>query len=1081
MNNYTITHLHSDLSNGTTNIDSITKFDKYIDRAKELNMHAIAFTEHGNIFQWKKKKEYCEKNGLKYIHGIECYITASLTEKTRDNYHTCLYASNFDGFKEINKLISKANNRSNCLVVGEGEQYYYVPRITMDDFLNISDNIIITSACLGGVLHKCTDETIKQRYLDYFIKHKDRCFLEIQHHLVKDQIDYNKYLYKLHNEYDIPLIIATDTHALNKEHLKGRSILQKSKGIFFDNEDGWDLSLKTYDELIELYKKQNSVPMNDVYIALENTNKLADMVEEYTIDKSYKYPKLYNNSEQVFKKKIRQGVKDRKIDKKDNYKEYKERINYEYKTIKANGSIDFFLLEEDLKSMCRKNGIKYGYSRGSVSGSEIAYALYITEIDSIKHRMNFERFMNLERVSLADVDTDYAPKDREKIKDYLFNKKGLYCSEIITFNTIALKGAIRDVGRALEIPLSEIGEMCGNIEENEQSYRSNKKYKELFEYVDILQGVIVSVGTHPCGFIVSPIPLDENVGLFTTSTSKYPISQLNMKEVDFLNFVKLDILGLDNIQVINEVCELANIERLTPDNINEYDEKVWDSILEDNLGIFQWESSFAHEYYKKLFSKETIAKIKAKNPNFKYMDLFSIGNGAIRPAGASYRNELANGIYKDNGNKALNDFLAPTLGYLTFQESIIEFLHSFCGYTMGEADIVRRGFAKKTGTEQYIPKIKEGFYKTMAEKYNTPQEESEKIIVSFIQVIIDASFYLFSENHAKPYSYIGYACAWLRYYYPIEFLTVCSNIWSDNKEKTDKIINYANKININIISPKFRYSKGGYFYNKEANSIYKGIGSIKFLNSSVADDLYNLKDNVYNDFYELLKDIKSKTSCNSRQLDILIKCGYFSEFGGINKILNFINYVNILYLKKSPKKKTISEKILVKNIIKIIENNSTPTEATYTKFDYENSLQCIWNSLDNEDAKIQEKIVYQKEILGYTDYKDDKLDKRYVLVSDINTKYTPVMNTYCLNNGNTCKVKISKKIWNNEPLQENQIIYIHAMERKFGFKKIGEKTDKKGKVKPLFEVDESKLEWHILEYDSVENLEGVQSSVNKAI
>lgn len=1070
MDNYTITHLHSMLSSATTNIDSITKFESYIDRAKELGMKSIAFTEHSNLFMWKKKKEYCEKNGLKYIHGVECYITNDLTEKIRDNYHTCLYAANFSGFKELNKLISKANNRASCLVIGDTEQFYYVPRITMDDFLSLSENIIISSACLGGVLHKCTDEVIKQRYLDYFIKHKDRCFLEIQHHLVKDQMDYNKYLYELHLKYDIPLLVATDTHALNKEHLRGRSILQKAKGIFFDNEDGWDLSLKTYDELIELYKQQDSVPMDEVYIALENTNKLADMVEEYPIDKSYKYPKLFENSEKIFIEKIREGVISRGLDKKPNYKEYTDRINYEFKTIKANGSIDFFLLEEDLKSMCRKNDIQYGYSRGSVSGSVIAYVLYITEIDSIKHRMNFERFMNLERVSLADVDTDYAPKDREKVKDYLFEKKGLYCSEIITFNTIALKGAIRDVGRALEIPLSEISEMCENIEQYEQKYRKDKKYNELFEYVDLLQGVIVSVGTHPCGFIVSPIPLDENIGLFTTSTSKYPISQINMKEVDALNFVKLDILGLDNIQVINEVCELAGIERLTPDNIDEYDQKVWDSISEDNLGIFQWESSFAYDYFKKLFSKETVAKIKAKNPNFNNMDLFSVGNGAIRPAGSSYRTELSEGIYKDNGHKALNDFLAPTLSYLVYQEQIIEFLHSFCGFTMGEADIVRRGFAKKTGTGEYIPKIKAGFEKTMLEKYNTSKEESEKIIVSFIQVIEDASSYLFSENHAKPYSYIGYACAWLRYYYPIEFLTVCSNIWSDNKEKTDKIINYAKKVNIKVISPRFRYSKGGYFYNKEANSIYKGIGSIKFMNSTVADNLYDLKDNVYEGFYDLLKDIKEKTSCNSKQLDLLVRCDYFNEFGGINKILNFIKCFDVLFLKKAPKIKTIAEKILYPNVVKIIENNSSPTAATYTKFDYDKSLQEIWSCLDNKDASIQDKIVFQKEILGYIDYRNPKMDKRFVLISDIDTKYTPTMNTQCLNNGGTSICKISKKIWNDQPLKENQIIYIHAMERKFRMKKVGETTDKRGKIKPLFEPTEE-LIWFITRYVIIEDLE----------
>jgi len=1067
--NYTITHLHSDLSNGTTNIDSITKYEKYIDRAKELGMKSIAFTEHGNLFQWKKKKEYCEKNGLKYIHGVECYITEDLENKVRDNYHTCLYARNFEGFKEINKLISKANNRANCIVVEGEEQYYYVPRITMCDFLNISNNIIISSACLGGVLGKCKDDNLKQIYLDYFIKNKDRCFLEIQHHLVASQISHNKYMYDLHMKYNIPLLVATDTHALNKEHLKGRLILQKSKGIFFENEEGWDLSLKTYDELVELHKKQNVIPMEEIYEALENTNRLANMVEEYPIDKSNKYPKLYENSEEIFKQKIREGIISRGIDKKPNYQEYRDRINYEYKTIKANNSIDFFLLEEDVKSMCRQNNIQYGYSRGSVSGSEIAYCLYITEVDSIKHRMNFERFMNLERVSLADVDTDYPPESRKTVKDYLFNKKGLYCSEIITFNTIALKGAIRDVSRALEIPLSEVSEMCENIEEKESMYR--KKYTELFEYVDILQGVIVSVGSHPCGFIVSPIPLDESVGLFTSSTSKYPISQINMKEVDALNFVKLDILGLDNIQIINEVCELANIERLTPDNMDEDDENVWDSISGNNLGIFQWESTFAHEYYKKLFSKETVNKIKAKNPNFNYMDLFSIGNGAIRPAGASYRTELSEGIYKNNGHKALDDFLAPTLGYLVYQEQIIEFLHSFCGFTMGEADVVRRGFAKKTGTEAFMPQIKEGFYKTMKEKYDTPQEESEKIIIDFIKVIVDASSYLFSENHAKPYSYIGYACAWLRYYYPLEFLTVVLNINKDNEEKTTKAVNYANDKSIQILPPQFKYSKAKYTYDKKDNTIYKGVGSIKYLNDKVSDDLYNLRDNEYSNFYELLKVIKSETSCNSKQLDILIKLDYFKDFGKSQKLLTFVECFNILQGKKAPKKLTTSKKIVDKNIIEIIANNSTPTEATYTKFDGETCLTEIWKYLPNESINLQNTIVNRKGILGYVDYKDKELDRRYSFITDINLKYTPVVQAYCLKNGITCRCKISKKIWNNQPLQNNQIIYIHSMEHKFGYKKVGEKIDKKGNTKPLFETDETKMEWWIKGYSIIENIE----------
>ena len=344
--------------------------------------------------------------------------------------------------------------------------------------------------------------------------------------------------------------------------------------------------------------------------------------------------------------------------------------------------------------------------------------------------------MNPERVSLPDIDIDFPPSQREIVKQYIVNKPGIYCSDIVTFNTIALKGAIRDVGRSLEIPLSEVDKIAKNIEVDEDKYR--KQYPELFKYVDLLNGVNVSVGSHPSGLLISPVTINDNIGTFTTSTSDYLISQINMKEVDSLNYVKLDLLGLDNIELINKTCEMANIERLTPDNVDPNNEDVWNSILESNLGVFQWESSFAFDYYKKLFSKETIKKIKQVAPNITYMDLFSMGNGALRPAGASYRESLSQGIFNDNGHEALNKFLESTLGYLVYQEQVIEFLNKFCGYTLSQADIVRRGFAKKTGTEKYIPQIKAGFIKTMKEKYNTTEQESEKLIEAFLKIIEDA-------------------------------------------------------------------------------------------------------------------------------------------------------------------------------------------------------------------------------------------------------------------------------------------------------------------------------------------------------
>lgn len=1020
MENYTILHLHTDLSTATTNIDSVTKSEDYIKRASELGMKAIAFTEHGNILNWAKKKEICEKYGLKYIHGIEAYLTETLDEKIRDNYHCCLYAKNYDGVKELNKLISKSFNRKD-------NHFYYTPRITLDELEQTSDNIIITSACLGGIFGKA-DKYIQDRYLKFFIKNKNRCYLEIQHHLDEKQVKLNQKLFKLAKENDLNLTVGTDTHALNEIHAKGRKILQQAKKINFSDEDKWDITFKTYDELIDMYQRQNAIPMNEVLKALENTNKIANSIETFDINREYKYPKLWDNPEELLKEKINKGIKEKGLNKLDNFKtEYLPRIKEELKTYKHNKAIDFLLLDEDIKSYARQNNRLPGYSRGSVSGSLVAYIIGLTDMDSIKHKLNFQRFMNVERVSLADIDTDWDKDDRKFIKEYIYNKEGLYCADIITFNTVALKGSIRDVGRALEIPLSEINEICDNIENKEEEYRA--LYPQLFEYVDIINGTIVSVGTHPCGVVVSDRELDENMGLMSLSTCDYPVTMLNMKEIDSQNYVKLDLLALDNITLINKTCELLGIKRLNPNNVPD-DEKVWKSIRDNTLGIFQWEGT-GENYIKDLFSDETIANVKKYNPNFKYIDLFSVGNGAIRPAGASYREQLSKGIFKDNGHKALNEFLSPTLGYLVYQEQIIEFLNKFCGFSMGEADIVRRGFAKKTGTEQYIPKIKEGFTKTMKDEYGLSEEESNKIIVDFLKVIYDASSYLFSLNHSQAYSYIGYICGYLRYYYPLEFLTTMFNIYEGDIDKTKKIVDYAEKLNINLKNPKFRYSKGEYFMDKETNSIYKGLSSIKFISKNAGEILYNLKDNQHDSFIDLLIDIGNKI--NNKNINILIRLDFFSNFGTIPKLLKVHELYQTFYGKKQiskdkyPKLNKIFTKFASKESDKMFKFNNTLPMLRYME-----------SKVSNKENNTAQLIQDYFEFTGSCDIKDKSFGNKYLVV-DVDTKYAPKITLYSLSKGKSTTIKIYKKHFKLNPLKVGDVIGIKDAQWKHRKKMVDDK------------------------------------------
>ena len=1048
-------------------------------------MKAMAFTEHGSFFGWVNKKRHIESAGMKYIHGAEFYITETINEKIRDNYHCCLYAKNYDGVLELNQLSSISFNR-------DDNHFYYVPRITIDELLATSDNVLVSTACLGGILHNGTD-AIKDKFITFLANNKHRCFLEIQHHNDVDgeQGRYNQYLYELSKKIGVPLIAGTDTHALNEEHLKGRKTLQKAKNVRFENEDSWDLTFKTYDELILEYQKQNVLPMNVVLDAIENTNRLADMVDEFELDETYKYPHLWEDSEATFAEKIKEGIKRRGVDKYPNYQEYLDRIEHELEAYRHNGAIDFMLLMEDIIDWCVSQDIRVGYGRGSVNGSVIAWLLGITEMDSIKHKLNFERFMNVERVSLSDIDTDFPPSRIDEVKNYIFSKAGLHCCDIITFNTIALKGAIKDVCRAFhyenieytpdtvkkkisewekrieghdsrdtdvrmpkdiivdiekysihkEVPyeyVSFANELSNLVDTDEELAR--KQYPDIFELVDLVNGTIVSVGSHPCGCVVSPDTVSDKIGTFTTSTSIYPISQIYMKEIDGLNYVKLDLLRLDTIEIINETCKLAGIERLTPDNMDITDVNVWNSMRDDTTQIFQWEGKTGDDYIKKLLSDENIKKFQEVDDNVDRMTLLSIGNSAIRPAGASYREDLANGVVRKSGSDAIDEFLKPTFGYLVFQCQIIDFLHQYCGFTMGEADIVRRHFAKKTGTEDDIPVIKDGgymkdkdgnekkdhyikgFIATMREKYGMPKEEAEDAIVAFLQVIIDASKYLFSLNHSQPYSYEGYACGWLRYYYTLEFITVSMNINIGKEDKTIALTNFAKKMGIEIRPPKFRHSKSKYFCDKKENCIYKGIGSIKFMNDKVADELYELRNNNYADFIDLLISL-SKTSINSRQLDILIKLDFFQEFGNPNQLLRYTQLFNDIYSKKQFKKEKIKEMGLQE--VDIRQFAEKESDKMFTKVDTYHLLKYLVAIIEVPQTSIVEKIKYQSELLGYISIKNEQY-KGIGFVTSVDSKYAPKLKVYALANGNTIDCKIDKRTFNCNKLSVGDLVRIEG-------------------------------------------------------
>ena len=1014
--NYVVYHCHSDLSNGVTNVDSVTKYKEYVDKASELGMKAMAFSEHGSVFEWLHKKDYIESKGMKYIHACEVYVTAFPEEKIRDNMHCVLIAKNYDGFKELNKMISKSFNRND-------NHFYFTPRIYLDELFNTSDNIIITSACIGGIIAK-SDGVVRQRILEFMSKHSYRCYLEIQHHKDQSQCLYNQKLIKYSATLGIPLIAGTDTHALNLNHVKGRHILQISKGVKFAGEENWDLTFKSYDELVKAYEEQNSIPSEYYITAIENTNKMADMIEPFTLDRNTKYPKLYDNPLEAYKKAIIESCKNNKyIRSRYSQKEIVDTIKDELEVYKATKSIDFMMLEVFMRAWEKEHGIECGYGRGSVSGSFVAYLLGITQMDSKKFNLNLFRFMNPSRVTNADIDTDYSKNDRIKVKEFLLKDRmgldNIRTSEIITFNTIALKGAIRDVCRALysnEDYLQIANTVCENVDINEEQTR--KAYPELFEYVDIVNGTIVSIGSHPSGVLVSDKNIEEDIGMCSLSTSPYPVSMLNMKELDALMYVKLDILGLDNIGLINDTCKMLGIERFTPDNVDLDDVQVWKSIRDDTTLIFQWESDSAQSYLKRFMSDKTLEIAKAHNKNFSYIKWFSFGNGLIRPGCASFRDDVANGDIIITGFKELDEFLAITFGRVTMQEDIMQFLVKFCGYSDAESDTVRRGIAKKYGTETFIDEIHNRFIDYSNKTYHVAKEKLEEIFPPIKQGILDASSYAFSWNHSDSYSCIGYICGYLRYYYPLEFLTVALNTFVDNEEKSTKIVEYCNKVGISIKPIKFRHSKDTYTPDKEHNAIYKGVLSVKFLNADVAQKMYEMREQNFSSFIDFLKI----NPCNSKQTEILIKLGFFSEFGKSQKLLDICDIFSKYGGKKQIKKENLA---LDENIVL---RYGTATEKMYKITDNDGLLNELCNSIEDKGTPITDKISAEKEYLGYISYTNSKAPDSLYYVSEMKIykdKCKPYVTLYHLKTGKIIKSKVYKgDEYAISPFKENSILNI---------------------------------------------------------
>lgn len=989
MDNYVVYHLHSENSL----LDSCTNYKLYIDKAVELGQKAICFTEHGNIYNWIEKKMYCEEKEIKYLHGVEMYLTKALLQKddensephkVRDNYHTILIAKNEAGVREINTLID---------IASQEDHTYYKHRISFDEFFNISDNVIKISACLASPLNKI-DMVDNAVLLDRLLRTYD--YYEIQPHVnSSEQKEYNDWLVKMSKKYKKPLIAGTDTHSINNYKAECRSILMKAKKIGFSNEDQFDLTYKSYDELVEMFRQQGVVD-EEVYLqAIENTNVMADSVEMFELDTSFKYPKLYGEKDiEVMKQRINTMYKDkRKRRIISDSSEYRDRIYEEMRVFEKVGMVGFMLFMSELVCWCWDNGIPIGPCRGSVGGSEVAYITGIIDVDPVVWHTVFSRFCNEDRKEIGDIDIDVSPSQRHLVYDYIIDRFGQdKTAYILAIGTISDKGTIDEIGRALEIPLGEVEKIKKEYEVDPET--TKQKYPDVFYYFDGLLNTAISQSMHPAGIIASPVTLPDNYGTFWSEGKR--ILQVNMEEVHEVSLVKYDILGLKNIEICKDTCKFAEIKYPRAHELNWNDSKVWDDIITSPVGIFQFEGDYAFDLLQKY--KPTM------------INHLSLVNASLRPSGASYRDRLIAKEVNHNPSEIIDELLKDNNGFLVFQEDTIKFLQEICGLSGSDADNIRRAIGRKQADrlQAALPQILEGY----CSKSPKPREVAEQEAKEFLQIIEDSSNYQFGYNHSTGYSMIGYMCAYLRYYYPVEFISAYLN----NANNDADIVNgtaLAKQLGISILNPQFRHSKDVYIPDSKNRAIYKGIASIKYLNAEVAQKMYEMRDIEFPTFIDFL----AVNPCNSRQTEILIRLGFFREFGKSEKLLEIFK----MFSEYGGKKQFSKDKVQLPE--KIVLKYATATAKLYKVFDMNGLLAEMCSTLEDKSIPLSEIIKAEIEFLGYVQTTLPKLSDNYYAILDINDKYANrVVKLYRLNNGEMLTVKIKGKVFNDNPVKQCDII-----------------------------------------------------------
>ena len=934
-------HVHTEYSL----LDGSNKIHEYVARVKELGMNSAAITDHGVMFGCIDFYRAAKAAGIKPILGCEVYVAPGsrfdreVGQAENRYYHLVLLAENNQGYQNLMKIVSKA------FIDG----FYYKPRVDLELLKEYHEGIIALSACLAGEVAKNLTrgfyEEAKKAALRYQeIFGKGNFFLEMQDHGIPEQQRVDQQLLRMHQETGIELVVTNDVHYTYDTDVEAHDILlcvQTGKRLQDEDRmryEGGQYYVKSPEEMLRLFP----------YIpeALENTQKIADRCDveiEFGVTKLPKFdvPAPYTSWEYL-NKLCYDGLKERYT---ENLDELGKRLEYELGVIQRMGYVDYFLIVWDFIRFARDHDIMVGPGRGSAAGSLVSYTLGITKLDPIKYDLLFERFLNPERVSMPDIDVDFCFERRQEVIDYVVEKYGKdRVVQIVTFGTMAARGVIRDVGRVMDLPYAQCDSIAKMIPtelnitidkalkmnpELRTLYETDETVKKLIDMSRRLEGLPRHTSMHAAGVVISQKSVDEYVPLSRASDGSI-VTQFTMTTLEELGLLKMDFLGLRTLTVIQNAVKLAEQNqgvKLDIDHINYEDKKVYEMLGAGKTdGVFQLESGGMTSFMKEL-KPESLEDVIA-------------GISLYRPGPMDFIPQYIKG--KNNADSITYDcpelepILKPTYGCIVYQEQVMQIVRSLGGYTLGRSDLLRRAMSKKKAA--VMEKERHNFV------YGNTEEGvpgcvnrgiSEQIANKIYDEMIDFAKYAFNKSHAAAYALVAYQTAYLKYYFPVEFMAALMTSVIDNPSKVAEYILSSRKMGIAILPPDI--NRGYSSFSVDGKSIRYGLSAIKGVGKPVIAAI--VAEREERGLFKNLRDFIERMSgreVNKKTIENLIKAGAMDELPG-NRRQKMMVYVQIMDSIAQEKKNTMAGQMSLFDLVSEEEKSAfeihMPNVTEYTKED----------------------------------------------------------------------------------------------------------------------------------------------------